>query len=120
MRAIVDPFAGRGDPLAGGNDGGVTDDGHQIAMAARLCSENAETVLGVMESDPLDEAGEHFLGRWLRIGLHTDRRTIRFGSWRYVFSPARSIGARGFETIDRADSQKSQAREHQTGHGRLC
>ncbi len=31
----------------------------QIAMAARLRSENAEAVLGVVEGDPLDEAGEH-------------------------------------------------------------
>src|SRR5208283_1170380 len=28
--AIVDPFAGCGDPLPGRDDGGVADDGHQI------------------------------------------------------------------------------------------
>jgi hypothetical protein len=54
--AIVDPFAG-------GDDGGVADDGHQIAMSARLRPEHAETVLGVVESDPLDEARENFLSR---------------------------------------------------------
>jgi hypothetical protein len=37
-----------------------------------------------MESDPLDEAGENFLGRRLKIGLHTDRSIIRFLSWRYI------------------------------------
>jgi len=68
--AIVDPFAGRGDPLAGGNDGGVADDGHQIT--------NAEAVLRVVKGNPLDEACEHFLRRRLRIGLHTDRRIPRF------------------------------------------
>ena len=41
----------------------MADDGHQIAMAARLRPENAEAVLGVVEGDPLDEACEHFLGR---------------------------------------------------------
>ena len=60
----------------------MADDGHQIAVAARLRPENAEAVLGVVEGDPLDEAGEHFLGRWFKIGLHTDRRIIRFVSWR--------------------------------------
>ena len=59
VRAVVGPFARRGDPLAGGDDGGMADDGHQIAMAARLRPENAEAVLGVMEGHPLDEAGEH-------------------------------------------------------------
>ena len=61
--AIVDPFARCDDPLAGGDDGGVTDDGHQIAVAARLRPEHAEAVLGVVESDPLDEASENFLSR---------------------------------------------------------
>ena len=61
--AIVDPFAGCSDPLAGRDDGGVADYGHQIAMSARLRPEHAEAVLGVVESDPLDETCEHFLGR---------------------------------------------------------
>ena len=63
VSAIVDPFAGCGDPLAGGNDGGVADDGHQIAVSARLRPQNAEAVLRVVEGDPLDEACEHFLCR---------------------------------------------------------
>jgi hypothetical protein len=41
----------------------MADDGHQIAVSARFRPENTETVLGVVESDPLDEASEHFLGR---------------------------------------------------------
>ena len=44
----------------------MADDGHQIAVAARLRPENAEAVLGVVEGDPLDEASENFLGRWFR------------------------------------------------------
>jgi len=63
MGSVVDPFARRGDPFAGGDDGGVADDGHQIAMTARFRPENAETVLGIVEGDPLDQAGEHLLGR---------------------------------------------------------
>ena len=63
MGAVVDPFARRRDPLAGGDRRRVADDGHQIAMSARLHPQNAEAVLGVVEGDPLDEAGEHFLGR---------------------------------------------------------
>ena len=48
MGAVVDPFARRGDPFAGGDGGGVADDGDQIAMAARLDAQNAEAVLGVV------------------------------------------------------------------------
>jgi hypothetical protein len=47
--AIVDPFAGCGDPLAGGDDGSVADDGHQVAVPARLRPEHTEAVLGVVE-----------------------------------------------------------------------
>jgi hypothetical protein len=48
----------------------MTDDGHQVAVATRFCPENAEAVLGVVEGDTLDEAGEYFPGRWFGIGLH--------------------------------------------------
>jgi hypothetical protein len=37
----------------------MADDGDQVPMPARLRSQNAEAVLGVVEGDPLDEAGEH-------------------------------------------------------------
>ena len=62
MGAVVDPFARGGDPLAGGDRRGVADDGHQIAMAARLGAQNAEAILGIVKGDALDEAGQHFLG----------------------------------------------------------
>ena len=35
-------------------------------MAARFRPENAEAVLVVVEGDPLDQAGEHFLAQWFR------------------------------------------------------
>jgi hypothetical protein len=60
--AIVDPFARCGDPFAGGYYRGMANDGHQIAVAARLRPENAKAGLGVVEGDTLDEAGQHFLG----------------------------------------------------------
>ena len=41
----------------------MADDSHQIALSARFCPENAEAVLRVVEGDPLNEAGENFLGR---------------------------------------------------------
>ena len=62
MGAVVDPFTGGGDPLAGGDRRGVADDGHQIAMSAYPRPENAEAILGVVEGDSLDEASEDFLG----------------------------------------------------------
>ena len=49
--------------FAGRDDGGVANDGDQIAMAARFRPKNAEAVLSVMEGDPLDQAGKHLLGR---------------------------------------------------------
>ena len=61
--AIVDPFARCGDPLAGGDDGGMAHDGHQIAVSARFRPEHAEAGFGVVEGDPLDEACENFLSR---------------------------------------------------------
>ncbi len=63
---VLDGFdrrAGRGDPLAGGNDGGMADDGYQIAVSARLRPQNAKAVLGVVEGDPFNEACENFLSR---------------------------------------------------------
>ena len=62
MGAVVDPFARGGDPLAGRNGCGMADDGHHIAMPARLGAQNAEAVLGIVVGDALDEAGQHFLG----------------------------------------------------------
>ena len=49
----------------------MADDRHQIAVSARLRPEHAEAVLGVVEGAPLHKAGEYFLSRWFKIGLHT-------------------------------------------------
>ena len=63
MGAVVDPFARRGDPLAGGDRGGVPDGGHQVAVPARLDAQNAEAVLGIVVGDALDETRQHLLCR---------------------------------------------------------
>ena len=69
VRSVVDPFARRGDPLACRNRSRLPNDGHEIAIPARLGSENAEPVLFVMKGDPLDQAGQHFLRSRLRFEL---------------------------------------------------
>jgi hypothetical protein len=58
-----DPFARRCDPLASGDHRGVADDGDQFAVAARLDAQNAKAVLGVVEGDALDKAGQNLPGR---------------------------------------------------------
>ena len=74
MGAVVDPFARGGDPLAGCNGCGMADHGHHIAMPARLGAQNAEAVFGIVIGDALDETGQHFLGRCLRLRLHFNGR----------------------------------------------
>jgi hypothetical protein len=54
--AVIDPFTRCGDPLAGGDGGGVPDGGHQFAMTACLDADDAEAVLRVVIGDALDEA----------------------------------------------------------------
>ena len=61
MGSVVDPFARGRDPLTGCNSGGMADNSHDITMPARLGPQNAETILGIMVGDTLDEAGQHFL-----------------------------------------------------------
>jgi hypothetical protein len=63
MSTVVDPFARGGDPLAGGDRGGMPDGGHQVTMSARLDAQNAEAVLGIVVGDSLDETREHLLSR---------------------------------------------------------
>jgi hypothetical protein len=63
MSTVVDPFARCRDPFAGGDHRGVAGNGDQVAVAARLDAENAEAVLGVVESDTLDDAGQNLPGR---------------------------------------------------------
>src|ERR1700687_2150536 len=69
MGLVVDPFARRCDPLAGGDHRGVADDGDQFAVAARLDAQDAQAVLGVVEGDALDKACQNLPGRRFQLGL---------------------------------------------------
>ena len=63
VRAVVDPFTRRGDPLAGRDSGGVPDRSHQFAVTTRLDAQNAEAILGIVISDAFDKPRENFPGR---------------------------------------------------------
>ena len=76
VSAVVDPFARGRDPLAGRNGCGMANHGHDVAMPARPGAQNAETILGIVVGYSLDEARQHFLGRWFRLRTHADRRVI--------------------------------------------
>ena len=58
MGAVVDPGPARLNELAGRNHRGVSDEGDQLALASRLDPQHAKTVLGVMECDAVDQAGQ--------------------------------------------------------------
>ena len=50
--AVVDPFAGSGDPLARCNGRGVADHGHDVTMPARLGAQDAKAILCVVVGGP--------------------------------------------------------------------
>ena len=69
MGSVVDPFARRCDPLAGGDHRGVAGDGDQFAVAPRLHAQNAKAVFGVVEGDALDKACQNLPRRRFQLGL---------------------------------------------------
>jgi len=96
MGAVVDPLASGCDPFAGGDDGGVADSRDKISMAACLDPQYAEAVLGVVESDAFDQAGENFMIRRRRWGEGSWRRQpqppgVRFRR-RWSTRPTCSVG----------------------------
>ncbi len=68
--AVVDPVAGRCNPLAGRDRGGMADQGDQLAAAAGLNADDAKAILGVLVGDALDQSGEHLTIGWCGLGLH--------------------------------------------------
>jgi hypothetical protein len=46
--------------------------GHDVTMPARPGAQNTKTILGVVVGYSLDEAREHFLGRWFWLWTHAD------------------------------------------------
>jgi hypothetical protein len=76
MGAVVGPVTGGRNPLTGGNHGGVANDRNEIAVAARLDPNHAKPVVGILVGDALDQPGEHFPIRWLRLRLHDGHRSV--------------------------------------------
>jgi hypothetical protein len=48
----------------------MADNGHDITMPARLGSQNAKAILGIMVRDALDEPGKNFLRLFLGRVFH--------------------------------------------------
>jgi hypothetical protein len=61
MGALVDPFARSGDPLTRCDGCRMAYHGYNITVATRLGAQDTETIIGVVVSDALDEAGQDFL-----------------------------------------------------------
>src|SRR5262249_59386772 len=77
VSAVIDPFAGGRDPLAGGNGSGMANHGHNVTMPARLSAQDAKTVLGVVVGYSLDEACQHLAVRWFGLDIHEPRCSVR-------------------------------------------
>src|SRR5262249_20429733 len=73
VSAVVDPFAGGGDPLAGRNGCGVTHHGHDVTIPARLGAHNAKPLLCVVGGDPVDEPRQPLPVLRFRLRLHFSR-----------------------------------------------
>ena len=56
--AIVQPDPGRGDPLPCRDHRRMADRGHEVPVPTRLDAQNAESVLRVVEGDPLHQSCE--------------------------------------------------------------
>ena len=61
VRAVVDPVARRGNPLAGRNGCGVPNDRHDVPMAPRLSAQDAEAIFGIVIGHALNEARQNLL-----------------------------------------------------------
>src|ERR1700733_10253384 len=83
--AIIVPIPARLDELAGGDHGGMADNGDQIPLAARLHTQHCKAVFLVAERDALNEPSEDLgaaLGRarFHRELLSTDDPTPSAGT----------------------------------------
>src|SRR5262249_31797605 len=68
--AIINPVARGCNPFASRNHGGMSDQGHEFTMTARLDPKNAKAVLGILIGHTLDQSGEHLPIGWYGLGLH--------------------------------------------------
>jgi hypothetical protein len=90
MGLIIRPFPCGRNPLAGGNHGGVANDGDKIAVAACLDPNDAKSVVGILAGDALNQPGEHLPIRWLRLRVHDVHGS---GLVANTLAPAPSSGA---------------------------
>jgi hypothetical protein len=60
--AVIDPFTGSRDPLAGRDGCGVTNDGNHIPVAARLGAQDAKAIFNIVIGDALDQSRQHLMG----------------------------------------------------------
>jgi hypothetical protein len=56
MAEIIEPLAGCRDPFSGTDDCCVAYNRHQISMRPGFHPQNAESVIGIVECHPLDQA----------------------------------------------------------------
>jgi len=70
MRAIVDPFAGCRNPLAGGDDSRMPDHRDQFAVPTCLNPQDTKAAFLVVKRHALDRARQNFLYHWLRLSFH--------------------------------------------------
>jgi hypothetical protein len=70
MSAVIRPVTGGRNPLTGGNHSRVANDRDKIAVTTRLDSNDAKAIVSVLVGDALDQPGQHFPIRWLRLRLH--------------------------------------------------
>jgi hypothetical protein len=75
MGAVVGPVAGGRNPLAGGDHGGMANDGDEIAVASRLDPNDAKSVVGILVGDALNQPSQHLPIGLLRLHLHDVYRT---------------------------------------------
>jgi hypothetical protein len=48
----------------------VADEGHKVSMSTRLYARHAESVLGIVVGDPLDDPCQHLLSGLFGLNLH--------------------------------------------------
>src|SRR5436190_21698087 len=48
----------------------MADDRHNVAMPSRFGAQNTKAIFRIVVRDALDQAGQHFVGGWLRLLLH--------------------------------------------------
>ena len=108
--AIIAPIPARLDELAGGDHGGVADNGDQIPLAARLHAQHGKAVFLVVERDALNEPGEDLGAALSRLRFHREPLSIGdatlAGTWQCILFPVVMPEADGVRTYLRRSQIK--------------